>query len=272
MELTFWGVRGTIPVSGKNTNKYGGYTSCASLVSSDKDIIIIDAGTGIINLGKRLKEKQSVETLRIHLLLTHFHLDHIMGIPFFTPLYSPETTITFYASSPPRDTEKYLSGLMSGRYFPVKFGETKSKKIFKKIPQSNFTIGGVSISHCPLNHPQGSLAFNLREEDRNVIFATDTEHPEKGFDEKLVSFAEKAYLFIYDATFTPSEYRIGKRGWGHSTWLEGTKIAKKADVMNLYLSHFNPFHSDSRVDTIISQARKQFSRTNGARKGLKKKL
>jgi phosphoribosyl 1,2-cyclic phosphodiesterase len=239
-------------------------------VSTGKDIIIIDSGTGIIKLGHSLMKKEIGDQLSLHLFLTHFHLDHIMGLPFFSPLYSPKVKITFYAPPGAKDTERYLSGLMSEKYFPIKFKQTKSLKIFKKIPEGNFNIGGFNISHCPLNHPQGSLAFRFLEKKRNVIFATDTEHYEKGIDEKLVSFAHNAYLFIYDATFTPSEFKSGKRGWGHSTWLEGTKLASQAKVSNLYLSHFNPFHYDSKIDGIVSQARKEFPRTYGAREGLKK--
>jgi len=270
MELLFWGVRGTVPVSGKETNKYGGHTPCASVISSEGEIIIIDAGTGIKRLGDRIISEKRNESIPIHLLLTHFHLDHITGLPFFAPLYSSKAHITVYAPSSPENTERYLSGLMAGRYFPFKFGDTESKKIFKKIPDEDFAIGEIQISHIPLNHPQGCVSYCLREGDKNVIFATDTEHPENGIDEKLVSFATAAALFIYDATYTPEEFESGKRGWGHSTWLEGTKLAREAEVKELCLSHFNPDHPDSQVDGIVSSARREFPNSEGAREGLKK--
>ncbi|MFB0564527.1 MAG: MBL fold metallo-hydrolase [Candidatus Aminicenantaceae bacterium] len=269
MELTFWGVRGTIPVSGRDINKYGGQTPCASLVSSKGEIIIIDAGTGIRKLGTTLIREINNRPLQIHILLTHFHIDHIMGFPFFAPLYFPESIITFYAPVSPEDIQIYLSGLMAGRYFPLEFRDTKSKKKFVKIPEESFTIGGVQVSNCPLSHPQGSVAYNFQENEINVIFATDTEHPEQGIDERLASFVSGAYFLIYDGTFTPEEYKSGKQGWGHSTWLEGTKIAKETKTTKLFISHFNPDHPDSQIDKIISLAQKEFPQTEGAREGLK---
>ena len=270
MELTFWGVRGTFPVSGKSVSKYGGHTLCASVVSSRGTVIIIDAGTGIKKLGEKLLGENREDPLEVCLLLTHFHLDHIMGIPFFAPLYSSRSSLTIYAPGSPKTTEKYLSGLMAGRYFPLEFGETLCQKIFREIPDEEFDIGGIHVAHTPLNHPQGALSYALREAGKSVVFATDTEHPDRGIDEKLATFATGADLFIYDASFTPEEYKSGKKGWGHSTWLEGTKIASKARVKNLCLSHFNPDHQDSQIDGIISAARNEFANSEGAREGLKK--
>ena len=134
MELEFFGVRGSMPVSGDDRNKYGGHTLCACLVTSDGEWLVIDAGTGIKMLSDKLANQPQDKELKIHLLLTHFHLDHITGLPFFAPLYSSKATLNFYAATPPEETEKYLSGLMAGRYFPLDFKETPSRKIFKKIP------------------------------------------------------------------------------------------------------------------------------------------
>jgi len=266
MELTFWGVRGTSPASGRDVIEYGGQTPCASLVSSEGEVLIIDAGTGIRKLGDFLMRERKNGPLPVNILLTHFHIDHIMGIPFFAPLYSSESIITFYA---PADPEKYLSGLMAGRYYPLEFRETKSKKEYIKIPDGSFIVNDVQVSHCPLIHPQGSVALKLKEKDKEVIFATDTEHPEQGIDERLASFVSGAHTLIYDGMFTPEEYKSGKHGWGHSTWLEGTKIARRAKVTKLYISHFNPDHSDDLIDRMISSARKEFAPTEGAREGLK---
>jgi len=272
MKLEFWGVRGSTPVSGKDKNKYGGYTSCACLVTSEGEWIIVDAGTGIKNLGESLLRQGEEAPIEIHLLMTHFHLDHIIGLPYFAPLYSPKTTLNIYADSNPEETEKYLCGLMGRRYFPLELGETPSKKVYKKIPEKEFHIGGASISHCPLNHPQASVSYKLQEKEKKIVFATDTEHSEEGIDLRLASFAREADIFVYDAMFTPEEYEAGRQGWGHSTWLEGTKLAKEAGVRKLYLSHFNPDHSDKQIDEFISLAREKFPQTNGAMEGLKMSL
>lgn len=267
MKVDFWGARGTFPVSGKDKLKYGGHTICASIHSSE-EVVIVDAGTGIKVLGDKLIRDRGEEPLNISLFLTHFHLDHIIGLPFFAPLYSSKTVITFYAPSPPQETEKLLRKIMSGGFFPVDFQETGSKKVFKIAPQKNFEKWGLQISSCPLHHPQGSIAYKFEDKEGSIVFATDTEQPEEGIDQRLVSFAHGVDVLIYDATFTPEEYESGKRGWGHSTWLEGIKIARKARVQNLYLSHFNPDHSDSQIDEILFLAKKKFLLTFGMRGGL----
>ena len=264
MKFEFWGVRGTFPISSSEGHKYGGNTPSALIVPSGGELIIVDAGTGIKQLGDKLMKNSANHLLTVHILLTHFHLDHIMGIPFFAPLYSRRTNIIFYAVCDPEETKKYLSRLMIGKYFPVKFEDSLSRKKFKKIPEGIFEIGTVRVSSCPLHHPQESVAYKIQEHEDNLIFATDTEHTETGIDERLASFSEGADVLVYDATFTPEEYNSKKRGWGHSTWLAGTILAKEAVVKNLYLSHFNPDYSDKQIDNIISNAKSRFFPTFGA--------
>lgn len=268
MKLVFWGIRGTFPVSGKKNNAYGGHTPCSSITASDGSLIVLDAGTGIIKLGESLLRERKDESLSVHLLLTHFHLDHILGLPFFGPLYSQKVTVIFYSVLDPEKAEKVLGGLMAGKYFPIQFRQTPAIKKFKKILPGEFTIHGVKISSCALNHPQGALAFRLTQKKKSVVLATDTEHPEDGVDEQLAAFVKKTDILVYDATFTPEEYFLGKKGWGHSTWQAGTKLALNAKVKNLFLSHFNPGHPDAQINSILSQAKKEFQKTFGAREGL----
>jgi ribonuclease BN (tRNA processing enzyme) len=268
MKVELWGVRGTCPVSGEDRVKYGGHTLCASIRLSESEIVIIDAGTGIRRLGEKLRKEREEKYLSLHLFLTHFHLDHIMGIPFFGPLYSQKTSFTIYAPSGAEETENYLSAIMAGRFYPVDFKDTPSQKIYKKAPLKDFSLGKIQISSCPLRHPQGSTAYRLESKEQSIVFATDTEHPEMGVDKRLVEFARNAKALIYDAMFTPGEYEAGRQGWGHSTWLAGTRIAREAAVKTLYLSHFNPAHSDSQIDEILSLAQKEFPSTKAAGEGV----
>jgi phosphoribosyl 1,2-cyclic phosphodiesterase len=265
MEIVFWGVRGSTPESGKDRVKYGGHTICSSVETDAGERIVIDAGTGIKRLGDRLFEKSKDKPLIWNILMTHFHLDHVMGLPFFAPLYSKETTLHFYSPYTEDETEYCLKGLMSGRFFPVDFDDTPSRKIIHRIEDENLQLGGFRVSCCPLRHPQGSVAYKLVGDKTAIVVATDTEHPKEGIDRKLADFARDADILIYDAMFTPEEYEKGKRGWGHSTWLEGTKLAAAAGVGQLYLSHFNPDYSDAKIDEIVSLAKRKFPNARGAR-------
>ncbi len=263
--LMFWGVRGTLPVCGKDKVEYGGHTPCASIFSPEGDLIVIDAGSGMKKLADSLVAKAEIKDKIIHILLTHFHLDHIWGLPFFAPLFSGEYTLIFYSDISSAVVKRHLEKIMSGRLFPVNFSDTPSKKIFKRISPKGFEIGEADILSCPLNHPQGCVAYRINSGGGSVVFATDTEHPEKGVDKRLAAFSEGADIFIYDATFTPEDYKSLRKGWGHSTWLAGTEIAMEAKVKDLYLSHFSPDFSDAHIKDILSQAVKEFPRTHAAK-------
>jgi phosphoribosyl 1,2-cyclic phosphodiesterase len=268
MNLEFWGTRGTCPVAGKDKVKYGGQTACASMAADGGEVIIIDAGTGLRDLGRKLDAENRKTYPPLHLLLTHFHLDHVLGLPCFFPLFSERASITFYSEAEPKETERLLGALMAGRLFPVELSDLRASKHFKKLPAGGLKIGGVHIQYHALNHPQGSVAFRLDSGGRSVVFSTDTEHPPTGVDEGLADFSRKADHFIYDATFTPEDYEAHRRGWGHSTWEAGTRLAAAAGVGRLYLSHLNPDFSDREVDRILRLARRRFARTEIARPGI----
>ncbi|MDW7761192.1 MAG: MBL fold metallo-hydrolase [Acidobacteriota bacterium] len=266
--IEFWGVRGTFPSPGQDKIRYGGHTLCASRRLSSEAVAIIDAGTGIRPLGDRLMRETSGKDLRVFLFLTHFHLDHIIGFPFFAPLYSSRTELTVLAATDPEETREILAGLMKGRAFPLDLDETPCRKTFRKF-EEGLEIADVRFSSCPLRHPQGSTAFRLDAGGASVVMAMDTEHPDTGVDEVLAILARGADHLVYDATYTPEEYNKGKKGWGHSTWLEGTRLARAAGVGHLVLSHWNPDHSDEQVEALLESARREFPRTLAAAEGMR---
>lgn len=266
--IEFWGVRGTFPTPEKDRIRYGGHTLCASRRLSSEAVAVIDAGTGIRPLGDRLMGETSGKDLAVFLFLTHFHLDHIIGFPFFAPLYSSRTELTVLAATDPEETRAILAGLMQGRTFPLDLDETPCRKSFRKF-EDGLEIAGVRFTSCPLRHPQGSTAFRLDADGASLVMATDTEHPDAGVDEVLAALARGADHLVYDATYTPEEYNKGKQGWGHSTWLEGTRLARAAGVGHLVLSHFDPDHSDEEVDHLLEAARREFSRTSAAAEGMR---
>jgi phosphoribosyl 1,2-cyclic phosphodiesterase len=266
MQLEFHGVRGTFPAPEADRSRYGGHTTCSSLRLGPNEYLVVDAGTGLRGLGDRIMPGAGDGAIRIDLLLTHFHLDHILGFPYFAPLFSPRASITIHAPGDPRDTENALAGLMAGRYFPVGLGRTQARKRFLEF-EPGAEIGGIRITSCPLRHPQGCVAYRLEAGGSSIVLATDTEQPESGVDGRLAGFAEGATRLVYDAMYTPAEYEAGKKGWGHSTWLAGTELAAAARVGTLVLSHFNPAHKDLDVDVILAAARDRFPRTIAASQG-----
>lgn len=271
MDIEFWGVRGSAPVSSPDTDRYGGATACASLRKSENEVLIIDAGTGIRALGASLLHDRK-GPLRVHLLLTHFHLDHIMGFPFFAPLLVKGVEIFIYAAAPVVETKYYLGELMSGRFFPIPLSKMPAAKVFKQLPNGPLSVAGFQVTACPLHHPQGSVAYRVEEGLWKIVFATDTEHPDFGVDHHLRDFCRGADFLVYDATFAPEEYAIGRKGWGHSHWRAGVELAKEAGVKRLLLSHFNPDHSDARIDTFLVAAREAFPMVDAARAGWKRKV
>jgi len=271
MDVEFRGVRGTLPYSAERSSCFGSATPCAVVKSARGEILIVDAGTGIHALGNQLISGKKPPR-RLSIFFTHFHLDHVQGLPFFAPVYSSQTEIAFYAAAEPEEIRRNLAGLMSAPYFPFPFERTASKKSFKKIGERKIVIGGVKVSASPLIHPQGCAAYRFEERGRAIVFATDTEHPLSGLDPRLAEFAKGADYLVYDATFLREEYDSGKQGWGHSTWLYGTRVARAAGVRHLVLSHFNPDHKDGDIRRIERLARREFPSATCAREGLRLRL
>ncbi len=267
MDIEFWGVRGTHPVSGAARSRFGTATPSALITASSGDLAVVDLGTGAIGLGRELEARAGDRKLRIHVFLTHFHLDHIIGLPYFSPLFNKRATLTFYSMAEPEETRARLEGIMAGNYFPLDMPEAGAVQQFKRMPAGRLEVGSLGVTRHFLNHPQGCAAYRIAEGGKSIVFATDTEHPLKGLDLPLADFARGASLFVYDATFTPEEYEARRRGWGHSTWLEGTKLAREAGVGTLVLGHLNPDYPDKTLAEIERQARSRFPRSRAAREG-----
>ena len=270
--LRFWGVRGSIPTPGPNTAVFGGNTSCVE-VRCGEDVIILDGGTGLRELGDDLAS--STTPVETSILFSHAHWDHIQGMPFFAPGFSADSKLHLFGSPEGGTLEELLHNQMSGPHFPVDLHALPAEIDFNPVEVgTSFRIGRhFAVTAARLNHPGGVLAYRVEALGRSIVYATDTEHSADGtIDQALVALAEDADVLIYDAQYTPAELDgvdgTCRRGWGHSTWVEAVRVADAARVDRLILFHHDPARDDRAVAAIESQARRQRRDTVAAREGM----
>lgn len=266
MLVRFWGVRGSFPVHGKKYFEFGGATSCASIEIDDNNLLVIDAGTGLGDLSRFLSRRKAKP--KITLFITHFHLDHIMGLLSFKPLYEDDTLITIYSPLNPSTTRMLLDSLMGGFFFPVVFSETPAHKKIYRLKKT-IHLGEVVISSVALPHPGGNVALRFERGNKSIVFATDAEPQKENWDEKVLALAAGATYLVGDAMFTPKEYAKGKRGWGHGSWRAALKLARQAGCHNLILAHWNPAYDDQKIRAILTRIKKEFRPIYGAKPGWK---
>ncbi|NUO47565.1 MAG: MBL fold metallo-hydrolase [Polyangiaceae bacterium] len=270
LELTFWGVRGSIPSPGADTAMVGGNTSCLE-VTGGGTRLILDAGSGLRALGEKIT--RSCEHRSVTIFLSHVHWDHVMGLPFFTPLYMPGVEITIGAGPSGTPLREVLRRQMSAPMFPVDFDKIGSKVTTVELKEHGAAdIGALRVTFAKLNHPDPVLAYRVSYGGRSIVYATDTEHREGEIDATLVALSRGADVLVYDAQYTPEEYagKVGpsRKGWGHSTFEAGAAVARAAGVKTLALFHHDPTRSDEGVAEIVKRARAIFPHTVAAREGL----
>jgi phosphoribosyl 1,2-cyclic phosphodiesterase len=265
IQLKFWGVRGSIPTPQIENLGYGGNTSCLELRLEDNQSVIFDAGSGLRNLGSRLLQDAGGATLDLKVFLTHFHWDHIQGIPFFGPLFRKGNRVTFHSHCN-GSLEETLEGQMSRPYFPIDLASVAATREFVELDSASISFSGVTIQPFPLNHPQGAVGYRIETGKTVIVYATDLEHGHPDLDKLLVQHAAGADMLIYDAQYTPEEYPQF-RNWGHSTWVEGVRVAREAGVKRLMLFHHDPSHDDSFMSHILSEGRQEFKGLSIATEG-----
>jgi phosphoribosyl 1,2-cyclic phosphodiesterase len=268
MQIRFWGVRGSIASPGPDTVRAGGNTSCVEVIAGDTRLVL-DAGTGLRRLGSALSSTGAVDAT---VLLSHLHWDHIQGIPFFTPLYSPETRLHFVGGAGSEPLRDSLKRQMSAPNFPVALDDVPAKLAFTEVrDKERFVVGEARVVAAKANHPDAVHAYRIEHGGRSIVYATDTEHY-ACVDQRLVSLARDADVLIYDAQYLPEEYSgevgMSRVGWGHSTYEAGIALARAAGARRLVLFHHDPTRTDDGVDEIEARARKTFPDAIAAREGL----
>lgn len=273
MLIKFWGVRGSIPTPQIENLWYGGNTPCIEIRSDNGNLLIIDCGSGLRLLGRHLAAERGSRPLEADILLSHYHWDHIQGLPFFVPLYSQINRFHFHAlESKETDLRQVLEGQMQTPYFPVEMRSLPAKCRFSSIGETSFSLKDFKVTTKLLNHPQGCLAFRIESGGRTLVYASDNEPGDKKGDHNVREIARGADMLIYDAQFTPQQLTKDKKGWGHSSWEEGVRICEEVEAKQMVLYHHDPDRADNLVDEILQMALKKFSVAQAAREGMEIKI
>jgi phosphoribosyl 1,2-cyclic phosphodiesterase len=252
LSVVFHGVRGSTPSPGSSTARYGGNTSCVEIRTGDQ-ILILDAGTGIRRLGEKLIAEFGTQPIKASLLITHTHWDHIQGLPFFAPVYSPNNSIRPFAAK--GDRQKILRGIqnqMDAIHFPVGLEHLFGLSSVEEFICDDVTFGDFRIRIAALNHPGGCAGFRIDTNDGSVAYLPD--HEPSASDRKLMEFSQDVDLLILDTQYDESEYET-HRGWGHGCIANSVQFALGANARELALFHHDPSHGDDQIDRMVERGR-----------------
>jgi len=268
ISVRFWGVRGSVPCPGPSTARYGGNTACVEIRCGD-DILVFDAGTGIRPLGNTLATAAMPPDLDV--FLSHCHIDHVFGLPFFAPLFAKEQLVRIWGGDPEPNggIENSIRKMMSFPLFPVEIEALQAKIAFHDFRPGDVITPrpGIALRTGPLNHPGGATGYRIEYNGRSVAYLTDTEIGDGTIDPALLTLAKRADLVILDTTYTDEELP-SHAGWGHSSWQQGIRLANAADAGRLCLFHHDPDHDDTFMDEIAAAADTARPGTIVAREGL----
>jgi len=251
-KLIFWGVRGSIPSPGKETSYFGGNTTCIT-IETKSTFIIVDGGTGIRNVGNYVEERGFK---KIRIIFTHYHWDHLQGLPFFVPIFNPKYQIDIYGK---RNVSKVLSLQMKQPFFPADYKNLPSKINHLKMKQS-FEIDDVLIETIENNHPSGCVGLKFTHKEKSAVFMTDNEISASLPTTERKTFAKfisGSRVFIHDSQYTEKEME-SKKGWGHSTFREVIELARDAGLDRAVFTHHDPMRSDAILSGIVAEESKKY--------------
>lgn len=275
LRVRFWGTRGSIPTPGAQTVRHGGNTPCTEVRTDGGWLIILDAGTGIRELGRDLLARANGAPIKGDIFLTHAHWDHIQGIPFFAPIFGRGNHFTIWGSeSLEKSVDAVVRDQMSPVVFPVTFEELDATIDFRTLAAGTRCAGtGYEVTAFAVQHPGGALGYRFSvpgEDGGALVYVSDNElgtHERYGspadWREQLVGFVRGASVLIHDTTYTTEEYDH-HRGWGHSTFREAVELALEAEVRTLVLFHHDPRRTDDQLDACLAECRAYVKSRGGA--------
>lgn len=265
MRIQFWGTRGSIPSPGPHTVRYGGNTPCVELRAPGGRLVILDAGTGLRELGRSLIERAGGEPIRGDIFVTHSHWDHIQGLPFFSPVFQGGNHFGIWGMrSMEVSIDRVVRDQMNPVVFPVTFEQLAAAIDFHEMGAESRAIDGFMVRAIQVRHPGGALGYRVStpgDGDRALVYISDNElNPAVAYDsgastrEEMVAFARGAAVLVHDTMYTDEEYEL-HRGWGHSTYREAVDLALDAGVDTLVLFHHKPERTDDDVDRRLAECR-----------------
>lgn len=265
--VKFWGVRGSIACPSPAYAKFGGNTSCVQVEIGDSQLIL-DSGTGIRSLGLDMMQKGQRQST---LMLTHVHWDHTNGFPFYAPVFDRNCGVRIMAGSLSQvgGIREAIAGQMAAPNFPVPLEALHAQLDFQDFTAGDtFSLSSeIKVRTAPLNHPDGATGYRIEHGGRAVCYVTDTEHTPGEHDERVLALIDGADLVIYDSTYTDAELPA-HAGWGHSTWQEGVRLSKMANVKRLAIFHHDPDHDDVFMEALEKEAKQTWDGAFAAREGM----
>ena len=269
--IKFWGVRGSNPTPDSDKLKYGGDTSCVEIRTKNNDLIILDMGTGIRNLGKEIINNKSYPK-EINIFLSHYHWDHIMGFYYFAPLYHSEYTINIYGYNKNTPICLLRDTLINKNFWPVKKEMYSANINFIEMDevsndQKCIKINSSNVYYSIHPHPNGTNSFRVETDDKKIVYITDCEHPEGSLNPNVIKIAEESDILIHDSHYTINDLSDHK-GWGHSSWKQAVDVAITARTKQLILFHYSPDYDDNQVEVNEKNAKKKFINTIASYQGL----
>jgi phosphoribosyl 1,2-cyclic phosphodiesterase len=263
MKVRFSGVRGSVPWATPGSIGHGCNTSCVEVSTDDgRHRLILDAGSGIVALGESL----TGEPREVPILLTHYHWDHVQGLPYFVPFYKPGWSPSIHAPALGRVNEAWIETIFQPPFFPVSFGQLPARPDLHMVRSGDISIGGFDIRAQPVNHPNGAFGYRIRGTGGDLVYIPDHELGDRRVDEPLGAFVSGARALILDAHFTPEE-SPSFVGWGHSNWSDAARFAAANNVGQLWLFHHKPGRSDRQLAKIKEAAREIFPAVDVAAEG-----